>query len=174
MRAPLVALLTSLALVAGGCGGDSPSVEEWAESFCVATNEWDEDIDAILDDVDDAAGLSTQVVQEAVADTREATTAYVDEVRGLGRPDLEAGDAVEAALDELADEVDSELAEIEDALDEASGLNAPVGVAREITSSVASMYAAFERAFEAIAEADSDREIRAAFASVEACANLGR
>jgi methyl-accepting chemotaxis protein len=171
----LVALATcvaSLAFAAGcGGGGDGQSAAEWATEFCTSTREWGDEIERITDDVRDLRAL-TDELEEAVAAAGEATDAYADDLRTLGPPDTGSAAEIESAVEDLADELDAEIAEIEDAFDDASGISGPATVGREVASSVAAMFTSLERTFEAIGDADVE-ELEQAFEDTEACDRIG-
>jgi hypothetical protein len=171
VKVALVLVLGALALVAAGCGGDDEGTSqttEWAEEFCATTRAWGDELERIGDDLD-ISSISSDALEQAAEDAREATDSYIEELRDLGGPDTESGDAIEQSVEELADEVESERDEIEDAIDDAGGLSGALTAAREIASSVAAMFTALERTLEAIDQADVDGELDAAFDEAESC-----
>jgi methyl-accepting chemotaxis protein len=165
----LTTCVASLVLAGGGCGGgdERPSPTEWATAFCTSTREWADEIERITDDVADLRSLTGEL-EEAVAAARETTNAYADELRALDPPDTESSEEIETAIEGLADELDAETAEIEDAFDDASGLSGPAAVGREVASSVAAMFTSLERTFESIEDADVE-DLTQAFEDAEAC-----
>lgn len=167
----LVACVAALALAASGCADGGESTDEWAESFCSATYEWGQSLTQIGDGVT-GRSVTTEDLQGAVADTREATDAYVAALESLGAPDAGSGDEIEAAVDELATEVEGEADEIEDALDDMSGVAAAVTTEREIRASLAAMLTALDRTLTALDEADPDGELTAAFDAAESCGRI--
>ncbi len=54
--------------------------------------------------------LSEERLKSAVDDVESATETFVDDVKGLGTPDTEAGQKAKESLDELADNLDDEVA----------------------------------------------------------------
>ena len=174
MRVVLVVMtLAAVTFVAAGCGGDDgPSAAEWATEFCTSTREWGTEVERIVDDVDDLSSLSEEL-EEAVAAAREATNAYTDELRSIGAPDVGSPEEIETVLEDLADELDEETAEIEDAFDDATGLSGPATVGREVAASVAGMFTSLERTLEALGE-EADEEFGQALDDVEACDDLAR
>jgi len=177
-RHVLALVVVVLALVATGCAGDdepeTSATTEWAADFCTATLTWSDEIERIGDDLSDLISLSSDAIASAGEEARTATDAYVDEIRDLGGPDTDSGQAVEDSLETLATEVEDEMAEIDDALEDISGITGITTAAREVTSSAAAMFSALGEAFEAIGEADVDGEIAAAFDEAEPCDELSR
>jgi len=174
-RIALAACLTSLALIAAGCAGDDDSLSaaEWADAFCTATRDWSDDMEQVRDDADDST-ISIETLAESAGDARERTDAYAAELRDLGLPEVESADQIETAIASLADEVDAEAAEIEDAVEDASGVTGLASAGREIAASVGAMFTSYARTAEAIEDADVDGELEQAFRNAEPCRELGR
>ena len=57
--------------------------------------------------------LSEEGLKSAADDVESATDTFVEDVQGLGAPDTEAGQKAKESVDQLGDELDSELAKIE-------------------------------------------------------------
>lgn len=170
--AALALVVLSLALVASGCGedeSDTSETTEWAAAFCTATLTWSDELQRIADDISDLASLSRDSIEQAGAEASEATDTFVEDIRELGGPNTESGQAVDDSLEALADEVEGERAEIEDALEDISGLTGLTTAAREVAASAAAMFTALEQAFGAIENADVDGEIATAFEEADAC-----
>ena len=162
----------ALALTAAGCGDDddaeTSSTTAWAEEFCATTRAWGDELERIGEDLD-LSSISSDALDQAAEDAREATDEYIETIRDLGGPDTESGDEVEQSVEEFADEVEAERTEIEDAVDDAGGLSGALTAAREIASSVAAMFTALEHTLQAIDEADVNGELDAAFDEAESC-----
>jgi len=164
----LIACTTALAFVAAACSGDdTESGAEWVESFCTLTRAWGEDLEEVASEMS-SRSLSLDELGELATAARRATTEYVDGLRSLGPPE-DAGDELTVALEDLAAEVEGEADEIEDAVDDAAGLNGVVTAAREIAASVAAMFTALERTLETFASVDDD-ELRTALEEADGCA----
>ena len=167
----LVVAVLSLAVVAG-CGGDesdTSATAEWADGFCTATLTWSDELQRIADDIGDLGSLSSETVTQAVEEAGTATDEYVEAVRDLGGPDTDSGDEIESSLEQLADEVEAEKAEIEDALEDVSGITGLATAGREVAASVSSMFVALERAFQEFEDADVSGELQTAFEESSAC-----
>jgi hypothetical protein len=175
-RHALALVLVALALVATSCAGDDESdtaaTTEWASDFCTATLTWSDELERIADDLSDLTSLSSDAIVSAGEEARTATDAYVDELRGLGGPDTDSGQAVEDSIETLASEVEEEMAEIEDAIEDISGITGITTAAREVRASAAAMFGAFEEAFRAIGDADESGEIATAFDEAESCSEI--
>jgi hypothetical protein len=171
VRLALVLVVAALSLVAASCGGDDEEISSttaWAEEFCATTRAWGDELERIGEDLD-LSSISSDGLEQAGEEARDATDTYIEAIRDLGGPETESGDEIEVSVEELADEVEAERNEIEDAVDDASGLGGAVTAARDIASSVAAMFTALERTLEAIDEADVDGELETAFDEAESC-----
>ena len=70
-------------------------------------------------------------MEDAVDDLESATSDFVDDVRGLGTPDTEAGEQAKESLDQLADDVEESVSTMKNAVDDASGVS---GVVEAVTA----------------------------------------
>jgi hypothetical protein len=173
-----VALASLLLLVglAAGCGDDEPdesATAAWADSFCTATVDWTTELERIVDDLGDLSNLSSAAIEESAQEARDATDAYVEDVRDLGSPETEGGDEIESSLETLADEVDEEMAEIEDSVEDIEGLTGLATAGREVAASVTAMFTALQTVFETLESSDPAGELETAFDESDACQDLG-
>ena len=179
MKKTLVAAaVAALALAAAGCGGDeSPTAsatDEWADGFCTAITTWTDSLQSVTDEFSSASALSQDGLENAANDVQSSTETLVDDLRGLGRPETESGDAVESSVDELSTTLESEVANIESAAQGASGLTEIPGAITSITASLAAMSTAFSSTLQTIESADADAELRTALEDSPACADITR
>ena len=177
MKKTLVAAaVAALALAAAGCGGDeSPTAsatDEWADGFCTAITTWTDSLQSVTDQFSSASALSQDGLEDAANDVQSSTETLVDDLRGLGRPETESGDAVESSVDELSTTLESEVANIESAAQGASGLTEIPGAITSITASLAAMSTAFSSTLQTIESADADAELRTALEDSPACADI--
>lgn len=177
MKKTLVAAaVVALALIAAGCGGDeSPSAsatEEWADDFCTAITTWTDSLQSVTDRFSSASALSRDGLQDAANDLQGSTETLVDDLRGLGRPETESGDAVRSSVDELTTTLESEVANIESAAEGASGLTEIPSAVSSITTSLSAMATAFASTLDTIESADAQGELRTALEDSPACADL--
>jgi hypothetical protein len=168
----LVLLVLSLGFAAGCAGDDEPDQSEtaaWAETFCTATLDWTNELRRIADDLGNLASLSSASIEQASEEARAATDEFTAEVRDLGSPGTEGGDEIESSLETLADDVDGEAEEIEDALEDLDGLAGLATAGREVAASVSAMFVSLERVFETVDSADPAGELQTAFEETDAC-----
>jgi hypothetical protein len=173
-RIALAAVAVVLALAAAGCGGDDAEPEasatEWANDLCTAVTSWTEALQAEGNAV--TSSPSEESLREAASGLESATDTFLEDVRDLGTPDTEAGTEARAAVDELADTVEAEKQEIEDAVDDASGITGVTSAISAVAASLTAMGEAFEQTFERLEDLDGGGELEQAFEEADACDEL--
>ena len=105
----LVAVGLLAVFLAAGCGGSDnggSSAEKWADDVCSSITTWKNSVTSATDSLK-GGNLSEDSLRSAVDDVSGATNDFVDDVRGLGAPDTEAGEQAKDSLDKLADNVDT-------------------------------------------------------------------
>jgi hypothetical protein len=175
-RLLLVTVVAALALVAAGCGGGDESststTAEWADGFCTAVTTWTDELQRIRDELGDPTSVSIDSLQQAANEAEAATDSFVQDVRDLGRPETESGQAVEDSLQTLAGTVETENADLKAAVEDASGISGVASAVTAIGTSLTAMGTAFEQALTAIQNADADGELETAFEQTESCNEL--
>jgi hypothetical protein len=174
-RIALAAVAIVLTFAAAGCGGDdaepeSSSTTDWANALCTAVTSWTDALEAEGSAL--TSSPSVESLQEAASGLESATDSFLDEVRGIGAPDTEAGTEARAAVEELADTVEAEKQEIEDAVDDASGITGVPSAISAVAASLTAMGEAFEQTFERLEDIDADGELQQAFEEADACDEL--
>jgi hypothetical protein len=172
MRAGLVTALLA-AMLAAGCGGDDggdggSSATDWANDLCSTITEWTESVEATSNSLR-GGNLSEESLRDAADEFRSATQQFVDDVRGLGAPDTDAGEEAKEEIDQLADAIDEDVAEIEEAVEGGEGLAATVSA---VTTALAGMGEELASTFTALEQLDAGSELEEAFRDAEACDEL--
>jgi hypothetical protein len=159
-----------LALLAAGCGGDDDEsgATDWANGLCSAITQWTESVQATSSSLR-GGNLSEDSLKDAAEDFKSATQEFVDDVRGLGAPDTDAGDEAKEQLDELADSVDENVKELEDAVEGGSSLAATVSA---VTGALSAMGQQLAAAFSSLEQLDAGGELEDAFRDAESCDEL--
>lgn len=171
----LVLVVTSLALVSTGCMGDdsseTSSPTEWADALCTAISTWTNELQQIGTDI--TSSPTTETLEQAADDLDTATTAFVDEIEGLGGPDTEGGDEIEESVQEFADTAEEEKAEVQEAVDDAEGATGIAGAIGVAGGSIQAMGGALQTMLQTFEDADVGGELEAAFEEAESCRQLG-
>jgi len=179
MRRTLSATVVAvLALVAASCGGSdesssvSPAVE-WADGFCTAITTWGDSLTSVTGQLSSPSSLSTSALEDVANDATSATETLVDDLKGLGVPDTESGQAIEDSIDGLSATLEGEAATIQDAAAGASGVSGLRNAIASITRSLAAMgAAALTSTADLLQNTDAKDELRAAFEDAPACAEV--
>ena len=166
-----------LALLAAGCGGSDESssaspTDEWAEGFCNAITTWTDSLQSVTEQFSSPSSLSTSALEDAANDVKSSTGTLVDDLRELGAPDTESGQAVKDSIDELSTTLESEVANIQSAADGVSGLTGLPSAISSITTSLAAMGTAFASTLQALESADAKGELQTALEDSPACADI--
>jgi hypothetical protein len=111
-------------------------------------------------------------VQDAVDDLESATTEFIDDVRGLGTPDTEAGEQARTALDELADEVEEGLSAMRTAVEDASGVSGVVEAVTAVSAGITALGTKLASTFAELEQLDAGGELEDAFSEASSCDEL--
>jgi len=171
----LTAAALALSVVAAGCGG-SDSEEDptaaWASSFCSAVTGWTDDLQNVTTQFTDTSNLSEEGLQSAADDVKSSTQSLVDDLRGLGAPPTDSGDAVKSAIDDLSTTLEDESTSIEEAAQGISGLTGIANAITSISTSLATMATSFSDALTTIQNADAQGELQSALDDSPECADI--
>ena len=94
-------------------------------------------------------------------------------MKGLGAPDTEAGQKAKESVDQLADNLDNELAKIESAADGASGVSGVLAAVSTISGTLSTMSQQIASTFSELEQIDAAGELEDAFKEADACNDLG-
>jgi uncharacterized protein YoxC len=172
----LLVVLLLAASLAAGCGGDDgggggSSATEWADELCTAITDWTESITSATESIT-GGEPSEESLRNAVDDIAESTSDFVDEVKGLGAPDTEAGDEAKETVDQLADDVDGEIEKIRSAAENASGVSGVLEAFSTITGALSTMGQQVASGFSDLEQLDPQGELENAFEDADSCQDL--
>lgn len=175
-RLTLAAVVAAAVMSAAGCGSDDTSesaTTEWADGVCSALSTWSQELGSTADGLKEAGtSISKDDLSAAADDVRTATETLGDDLRGLGRPDTEAGQTAQDTLTQLADDLSAEVETITTAVDEASGLSGAITAFQTVSSTLAEMGSQVASALSTLESLDGGQELEDAFAQAPACADL--
>ena len=161
--------------LATGCGGDdaggSSSAIEWADGVCSAITTWSESITSTADSLK-GGNLTEEELRSAVDDFESATSEFVDDLRGLGEPDTEAGDKAKESLDQLSRNVEENVSKMKSAVDDASGVSGIVEAATAVSASLSTMGEQLSSTFAELKQLDPGGELKRAFSEAHSCDEL--
>ena len=144
MRLTLVSVAALLLLggLAAGCGGsddsssDTTPATEWAGDACSAVKTWSSSLTSTVNTLKDS-GLSEDALRGAVDDAKSATETFVEDLKGLGKPDTESGQEAKDAMDTLSTNLQSDVDKMKDAADKANGVSGVLSAISVISSTFA-------------------------------------
>ncbi len=171
-------IVLPLALLAVGCGGDdgdsssATATAEWAESYCAAITDWATELKQATDQLRNFKSLSQEEFQQAGNDITSATETFAAELRGLGAPDTKSGAKARQIVETFATAAEADLAAIEGAVDNASGLAGISKAVVSITESLTSMNKAFMTMVSSLRKIDPEEELQSALEDAESCDDL--
>jgi uncharacterized phage infection (PIP) family protein YhgE len=172
LRAALKVAVVAAFALAAGCGGgdDASATEQWASSACSAVNTWTSSIESIGDTLKEDP--TKEGVDKAYDDLMSSTQTLVDDLKGLGRPETEAGQEAEAAINALADDFDQSLEEMKTAIDDASGASSVLSAISVVSANLATMGDDVSSTVDMLEQLEGGQELKDAFDKAESCADL--
>jgi len=177
-RSWIVAIVVlALAGIAAGCGGDDDESDAdptaaWASGFCSAVTDWTNELQTITSQFSDPSNLSQDGLESAAGDLRDATDTLVSDLKDLGAPDTDSGEAVKSSLDSLSTTLETETAEIEETAQGVSSITQLPGAISTISASLASLGTAFSQTLQSIDNADVGGELQTALEDSPECADI--
>jgi hypothetical protein len=120
------ALLALALVLAAGCGGDDDddqtSSQAWADDFCSAAADWRSSLDDIISGFGSPSDLNEDAIRDAVDEGLDTTEQFLEDVKGLGTPDTEAGQEVKGIVDDMSASVQTTVDDLRDTLGDSSSL----------------------------------------------------
>jgi hypothetical protein len=173
-RAGGLILVVLVACLTGGCGGgdDESSATAWADGVCTAITSWSASVTSTTDALRDGV-TNTEALTGAVDDFESATDDFLEELRGLGAPETDAGAQAKESIDQLSDEIDDGVAQIDDAVDDASGVSGILDAVSKVTGSLSAMSSAVSSTYTTLAGLEPGGELEQAFRDADSCDDVG-
>ncbi|HET9322591.1 MAG TPA: hypothetical protein VFO03_01825 [Gaiellaceae bacterium] len=159
------------ALLLAGCGGDndSSSADSWANGVCGDLSTWKDSVKSTAAAFS-GGQLSQAQVQDAADEISNATEQLVGDLKDVGTPDTESGQQAKDAVDQLSNELQTDLAQVQRAAAGASGAADTAQAVATIRMAATTMQAQLTTAFQSMQQADD--ELKSAFEDSENCQKL--
>jgi hypothetical protein len=174
VRFALVSAVAVLAVSAAGCGGDddNDATTEWAGGVCSAITTWENSITSAVNSVKD--NPTKEGVQSAVDDAKDATTTFTNDLKGLGKPDTDAGQQAEAALNELSSDVEAGVQQVEQAVETAEGAGAAgaLSAISAVSATLSTLTSQATTTFSQLQQLNGGDELKDAFDDADSCDDL--
>jgi chromosome segregation ATPase len=171
VSAALVAVLAAIALA--GCGGSSSEesqTEDWADGMCSALVDWQNNVTAAGENVS-KGDLSKSSLEDAANKVSDANKQLRDDLDSLGKPPTETVDKAKSALNQLGDDLNTNLEAIRDALAKTSGNDVSVAITA-VASAVQAMSQDLQNTATQLKALENDDTWSKAFKSSDSCQKL--
>lgn len=167
-------LAASLALVAAGCGGKSQPeatpTADWANSVCGALVTWTTTIKSLGSSL--KANPTKAGVQDAVDQAESATKTLSSSLKGLGKPDTQAGQQAKDDIGQLADELTADVDTIQSSVEGASGVAGVLTAISAASATLVTMGTQVSATFGQLQKLDAKGELEQAFSQSASCKQL--
>jgi hypothetical protein len=172
-------VVAALAFAVSGCGGDdepeTSGVDAWADSFCTAVGDWKS---TILDDLynkfkaDPSQFASEDALKDAVQTVSDATDTLVSDLKDLGAPETESGEAVQSSVESLESTLESQNADVEQAVEGVSSIADIPGAITAVGTALTAMGTSLQDTVDTVENADAQGELKDAFEQSDSCSDL--
>ena len=179
MKLALAPLALAVVLVAG-CGGggsssssSSPSPQDWANGLCSAITTWSNSVKTAGESLK-SGSLTEADLKNSTSEIKSATNQFAEDLKGLGKPNTDAGQQAKDAIDKLSTEINDDVDTLSSAVDDAAGngTKGAVTAASSIATSLSTMSTQIAAAASKLQQADAKGEIEQGFRDAPACKKL--
>jgi hypothetical protein len=173
----LMLVLAATLLLVSACGKSSSSssggtsTADWADGLCTAITTWTSSITKTGNSLR-GGNLNQDKLQQAAEDFRASTNKLAKDLKGLGKPDTDAGQKAKSSVDKLADQIQSDADEIQKAVKDASGLSGVQTALTTIAGTLTQMSSQLSSTFSELGSLDAKGELEDAFKKAPACSSL--
>jgi ABC-type transporter Mla subunit MlaD len=167
-------LVVVAAVLAAGCGGgddDTSSTEAWAGDVCSAVTTWTGSISSAAQSLQ-GQGMTEESLKSTAGDVKSSTDDFVSTLKGLGKPDTDAGQQAKDSIDQLADELATTAQQVEDAVSNASGVSGILSAVSAVSGDLAKMGQQVAALVQNLEQLDPGSELQQAFQDADSCSDL--
>jgi hypothetical protein len=177
VRSAVAIVVAVVALALAGCGSSddgNDATQAWADGLCSSLQSWTESVQSAGTTLQDTSALSPESVGGALESVIDATSTLADDVKALGRPEIESAQQAEETVNGLADSLQTDANTLQQSLDDAdeAGLTGLLEELSTITATLGSMASAVGQAFTDLQELDVQGELESAFTDADSCADF--
>jgi len=165
----------ALATACGGSDAEPQSAAEvWADDVCSSVSDWKGAVEGAQATLSDPGNLSANDVKAALRSVSTATSAFVADLKGMGPPDTEAGQAAQDELSTLSGRLQQQADVVTQALNESSdNLQELLAQVSTVSGAVSRMVSESVAAVDNIRQLDGADELESAFQDSSTCQDLG-
>lgn len=179
MKLALAPLALAVVLAAGCGGGGSsssssePSPKDWADGLCSAITTWSDSVKTAGESLK-SGSLSEGDLKNSTAEIKSATNKFSDDLKGLGKPNTDAGQQAKDAIDQLATQINEDVDTLQTAVNNAAGkgTKGAVSAASSIATSLSTMSTQIASAASKLQQADAKGDLEQGFRDAPACKKL--
>jgi len=167
--------LVAAALLAAGCGSGGSTTSttsasvDWSNSLCSATTTWKGAVKDATSSLK-SGPFTSATLDAATGRAKDATQAYVDTLKGLGKPDTPSGQTARSAVDTLQTELQADVQTLQNATTDVSGASAVLGSISVASSTLLTMGSQVKSTVSTLQQSDVSGELEQAFTQADACA----
>ena len=164
-------------LLASGCGGGSSSssgtkpAEDWANSVCGAITNWTSSVRKTGNELR-GGNVNKDSLNNAVNEFETSTKQLSQDLKGLGRPDTDAGQKAQASVEKLANEIQTDADKIKSEIKGASSLTGLQKALANVGATLQHMGAQVTSTFQELGSLDAKGELESAFKKADKCSGL--
>jgi hypothetical protein len=166
-----LASIVVLVSIAAGCGGsDESATDEWAGDLCGSLTTWEDSITSLADELQQSP--TRDQLESAANEAKDATDTLVDDLKGLGRPDTEAGQQAQETVDDLSTQVEDGVDTVQKAVDDASGASGMLNAISVASTTFGTLLQQISAAVQKLQGLDSGGELQSALQDNSSCQSL--
>jgi len=174
MRRGLAIAVVALALVAAGCGGSNNKTttpQDWANSLCSSLNTWK---DSVVKAANSLSGgnVTKDSLKSAAGDVKDATDTLADDLKGLGKPNTQAGQQAKDTVDQLSSQLEDGADKIKSAADDVSNASGVLSAMSVVAGTFATMGNQIKAAYDKVRSLNGAGELKNALTQSESCKQL--
>jgi hypothetical protein len=172
-RIALLPMVVALALLAAGCGKSSKpeTASEWASGFCSDVTTWKDSIQSAVSPLK-SGNITKDSVQTAFNDFKSATDTFTKNIKGLGKPDTDAGDQAKQDIDSLSTQIDDGVDSIKSTVKGVTNVTTALAAATSVSSTLSTMTGAVKQTYQQLQQLDPKGELTTAFQNADSCKTL--
>jgi hypothetical protein len=175
-RLPLFLPVVLAVVLVAGCGGGSSSNNkmdptEWANSICGSVDTWATSVRSAANSLR-GGNVSKNALQSTANDVKDATNTLADDLKGLGKPDIEAADKAKQQLDTLSTNYKNEVQSMQNDVQNASGASGTLTAVSKVSQTLVTMGSQLQSTFGELQKLDAKGELDKAFKNASNCKKL--
>ena len=145
---------------------------EWADGLCSSITTWQSSITSIIDTLKGGSLSKDSLTSRRRRRGGARPRHFTPSLKGLGRPDTEAGQQAQDSVNELTTQIDDDMTKIQDTVSNASGVAGVLAAVPTITTTIQSAGNQVADTISGFRDLDAKGELESAFKDAESCKTL--